>query len=361
MTHRPCTLDSWVAGRAGLAEPDPEALAAWQLAALRRSMLWARIRSPFYRKRLAGLPQNFPASFTDLARLPLLTSQDLRLQAERMLCVSQDSVARVVTLNTSGTTGAPKRIFLTEEDLDATLDFFRIGMTMLARPKDTVFILLPGRTPDGAADLLGRAVQMMGARPVFARAKASPGELLRSIKREEIACLAALPSQIAALLEEPGAISLRTGILRSILLSGEPVAAALRSRIHDTWGAEIFAHYGLTETGFGAAVECPAHAGYHLREADLFVEIVAPETGCPLPDGEPGEIVISTLQRGGMPLLRYRTGDFGRLLPGPCACGSPLRRLGPVEGRIERTAFGVRLEQPEKGAAQRERPAFNAQ
>ncbi len=354
-------LDAWVAGRAGLAELDSAVLSAWQLSALRHSVLWARLKSPFYRKRLAGLPQDCPASFADFAQLPLLTSQDLRLQAERMLCVSQNDVARVVTLSTSGTTGAPKRIFLTEEDLDATLDFFRVGMTLLARPGDTVFILLPGRSPDGAADLLGRAVRMMGARPVFAPAKAAPDELLCSIEREEIACVAALPSQIAALLEEPAAMPLGRGVLRSILLSGEPVPEALRSRIQDTWGAEVFAHYGLTETGFGAAVECPAHAGYHLREADLYVEIVDPETGSLLPVGEPGEIVVSTLQRGGMPLLRYRTGDFARLLPGPCACGSPLRRLGLVEGRIERTAFGVRIEQPVKGAAQRERPAFNAQ
>lgn len=356
-----CPLDAWVAGRAGLTALDSAALAAWQLAALRRSVLWARLKSPFYRKRLEGLPQDFPASFADLAHLPLLTSQDLRLQAERMLCVSQDAVARVVTLNTSGTTGSPKRIFLTEQDLDATLDFFRIGMTMLARPGDTVFILLPGRRPDGAADLLGRAVRMMEARPVFAPAKAAPDELLRSIMREEIACLAALPSQIASLLEEPDAMSLGRGILRSILLSGEPVPEALRSRAQDLWGAEIFAHYGLTETGFGAAVECPAHAGYHLREADLYVEIVDPKGGLPLPAGEPGEVVVSTLRRGGMPLLRYRTGDFSRLLPGPCACGSPLRRLGLVEGRIKRTAIGVRIEQPVKGAAQREQPAFNAQ
>ncbi len=113
-------------------------------------------------------------------------------------------------------------------------------------------------------------------------------------------------------------------------------------------GCEVFAHSGLTETGFGGGVECGAHQGYHLREADLFVEIVDPGTGRPLPDGEPGEIVVSTLCRLAMPLIRYRTGDLGHLLPGPCVCGSPFRRLGAVAGRIVRTQDGFAVARPKK-------------
>jgi len=90
----------------------------------------------------------------------------------------------------------------------------------------------------------------------------------------------------------------------------------------------------MTEMGWGGGVECEARNGYHLREADLFVEIVDPETGRLLPDGEFGEIVATTLTRTGMPLIRYRTGDISRFHALPCACGTVLKRLDRIFGRI---------------------------
>lgn len=86
-------------------------------------------------------------------------------------------------------------------------------------------------------------------------------------------------------------------------------------------------------------------SGYHLRELDLFLEILDPVTGLPVPDGETGEIVLTTLHREAMPLIRYRTGDAAAWLPGPCPCGSPLRRLAPLRGRYvnENGAPALRL------------------
>ncbi|MHC1782059.1 MAG: phenylacetate--CoA ligase family protein [Anaerolineaceae bacterium] len=90
----------------------------------------------------------------------------------------------------------------------------------------------------------------------------------------------------------------------------------------------------MTETGLGGGVECDAHLGYHLREADLFFEIIDPQSGLPLPDGQTGEVVVTTLTRAGMPLVRYRTGDLSRILPGRCACGSFIRRLDKIRARV---------------------------
>ncbi|EPR41250.1 AMP-dependent synthetase and ligase [Desulfovibrio sp. X2] len=362
MTFFP-SLDAWVAERSGVSgpngAPDPAALAAWQLAALRATLAWAREKSPFYRNHLASLPPNFPRTPEEVAQIPFTTPDDLREAGEHMLCVPQGAVARVVTISTSGTTGGPKRIFLTDEDVAATLDFFSQGMTMLARPGDAVLVLLPGRTPDGASDLLARATARMGARPLFAPEGCSPAETARLLIDAGISCVAALPRQAAALMADPSARQAGKGRVRTMLLSGEPVADELRAAVADAWGAEIFAHYGQTETGFGGGVECLAHQGYHLREADLFFEIVDPESGLPLGQNALGEVVVSTLLRRGMPLIRFRTGDAARMLAGPCACGSPLRRLGAVQGRIVRDAAGTRIIQPEKGAGRRGRPSFD--
>ncbi len=112
----------------------------------------------------------------------------------------------------------------------------------------------------------------------------------------------------------------------------------------------MFNHYGMTEMGLGGGVDCRALTGYHLREADLYFEIVDPVDGRPLPDGEPGEVVFTTLTRRGMPLIRYRTGDLARFLPGSCPCGTVLRRLDHVQGRLAgrvKVGGGYRLESPE--------------
>jgi phenylacetate-coenzyme A ligase PaaK-like adenylate-forming protein len=89
----------------------------------------------------------------------------------------------------------------------------------------------------------------------------------------------------------------------------------------------------MTETGLGGGVDCAARRGYHLREADVYYEIIDPRTGSPLTEGERGEIVVTTLTRSGMPLLRYRTGDYSRWLPGGCPCGTVLRTMEHVRGR----------------------------
>ncbi len=90
----------------------------------------------------------------------------------------------------------------------------------------------------------------------------------------------------------------------------------------------------MTEAGFGLGMECTAHEGYHLYESDFFTEIVDPLTGEVLPDGVEGEVVLTTLKREGMPLIRYKTGDLSKMMACPCPCGSKLKRLGPIETRI---------------------------
>ena len=97
----------------------------------------------------------------------------------------------------------------------------------------------------------------------------------------------------------------------------------------------MFEHYGTVEMGLGGGVHCSVHRGYHFRETDLLVEVVDPVSGKPLPDGEPGEVVFTTLTRKAMPLIRYRTGDLARFIPEACPCGSVLKRLGKVRGRLK--------------------------
>ena len=120
----------------------------------------------------------------------------------------------------------------------------------------------------------------------------------------------------------------------SVLLSTDHVPHAVVSALETAWGCRVYNHYGMTEMGLGGGVECEMRRGYHVREADLYFEIVHPETGEQVAEGELGELVFTTLTRQGMPLIRYRTGDLSRWLPGQCPCGSVLRTLAPVTRRI---------------------------
>lgn len=329
-------LHAWLGRKLGLPPghgPDAQSLAAYQLAKLRQTLAHARERSPFHRERLAGFPVEVLGSLRDLARLPLTTSQDLRRHHQAMLCVSQGQVARVVTLSTSGTTAPPKRVYFNDADLELTLDFFHHGMSTMLQPGGCVLILLPGNTPDSVGDLLARAVDRLGARGVVHGPLGDPAPALQTAAAQESDCLVGIPVQVLAMAEHPEAPRLK-GAIHSVLLTTDYVPRALAERVRHAWGCEVFEHYGMTETGLGGGVDCRAHQGYHLRGADLYYEVVDPVSGAPLPPGREGELVVTTLTRQAMPLLRYRTGDLGRLLSGACPCGGATPRLDRVPGRL---------------------------
>jgi phenylacetate-coenzyme A ligase PaaK-like adenylate-forming protein len=119
------------------------------------------------------------------------------------------------------------------------------------------------------------------------------------------------------------------------------VPQAIVQAVEAAWGCVVYNHYGMTEMGLGGGVECQARRGYHLREADLYVEIIDPRNGRTIPEGARGEVVFTTLTRQGMPLIRYRTGDISRFIAGNCPCGTVLRTLEKVRSRIsDRVALG---------------------
>ncbi|MDR3641160.1 MAG: AMP-binding protein [Humidesulfovibrio sp.] len=323
------------------------AVATWQMAELRRTLAWLRGASPFHAARLRDIDLEALRTQADLARLPRMEAGDLA--APGLLTVSQDAVARVVSLNTSGTSGPAKRLYFSDADLLRTLDFFAVGMSTLCGPGDAVLVLLPGRREWGVADLLVRALPKLGpadgARAVLPPENWTPEILPALLHAEAVTGLIAAPTQLRRLLSLPREAF--QGRIRTLLASAEPLTDALRVEIEAAWGCEVFDHWGMTETGYGGGVECAAHAGYHLREADLLLEVADWASGAPLPEGRRGEILVTTLGGRALPLVRHRTGDAGVMLPGPCACGSPLRRLGPVAGRLRADGHGI--EQPNKG------------
>ncbi len=331
-----CALDAWLAAQCGArhSEELPACLARAQFQALSQTLTFVRNHSRYYARTLSQIPAM--RSLVDLAKLPL-TPQSAIKEWQSFLTCPLDAIERMVTLTTSGTTGPPKRLAFSRNDLARTRDFFAHGMRFLVAPGMSVCVLLPGASrPNGVSDLLSTALSVQNI-----CVHACPEDLLSASQAPRLASwlqklapdvLVAMPAYLKRLWERDCQLPSLTGLLSS----AEPLDDALREALSHFWHCEILDHYGMTETGYGLAVECPAHDGLHLRALDVLVEIVDGK-GNIVPIGEEGEIVVTTLAREAMPLIRYRTGDMGRLLAGPCACQSPLKRLARVRGRIKET------------------------
>lgn len=293
---------------------------AMQLRKLNALLRRERERGGFYR----DVPERLD-SLEELSRLPFTTEADLARNAPGLLLCSQGEIQRVLSDATSGTTGAQKRVFYTEGDCEHTVQLFTAGLGELIFPGSVTMIGFPFSGPYGLGELIAEAVERLGARPLRVGAGRTYGELSALLLKEEPDTFVGMPAQLLSLLRVCG-----RGSLRRALVSGDACPAAVLRGCETLLGSRLFPHYGSREMALGGAICCPAHAGMHLRENHVIAEIVD-ERGAPLPPGETGELVITTVGMEAMPLIRYRTGDRTRILPGRCPCGSEVLRLDTVQ------------------------------
>lgn len=305
----------------------------YQIQKLQETLQWAISNSRFYRHLYSGRACEID-TLKDLLQLPFTTPEDLRQNPLDFLCVSQNEINRIVTLQSSGTTGKPKRLFFTEADQELTIDFFRHGMLTLVKPGDRVLIMLPGGTPGSVGDLLRLGLERAGITGIVHGLVSNPESTLEQIQVNKITALVGIPTQVLSLARFKNSQGRPVHLsLSRVLLSTDYVPLAIAQELEKTWGCKVFNHYGMTEMGLGGGLECEGFCGYHLREADLYLEIIDPRSGLPVEDGQRGEIVLTTLTRKGMPLIRYRTGDLSRFIPDPCVCGTVLKRLELLKSR----------------------------
>lgn len=328
-------MQSYIRSRTGCRSR--RALDAWQIRQVRESVLYACRHSAWYKQHLKGIDAESICTYDDLKRIPLTPSEVLRERPQDFLCIPASRVDRIVTLHSSGTTGKPKRIFFTASELEKTIDFFQHGMRTLADPGDTVMILFPCDTPDGIGDLLARGLSRAHITAVPQGPVADIGATCKRIIETESNVLVGIPVQVLALAEYIGTVPVLSGQIhiKNVLLSADTTPASLVRRVGELLHCDVYTHFGMTEAGYGVAIDCAAHAGLHIREEALLIEVIDPESGKVLPQGEQGEFVLTTFSREAMPLIRYRTGDLGYLTEDVCACRSFVKRMVPCGGRME--------------------------
>ena len=312
-------IDSFIMQQEGLESLSRDIIRAIQLKKLNRLLSLEKERNGYYRDLPACLK-----SLDELATLPFTMDETLAHQAGQLLLLSQSRIRRVLSDATSGTTGAAKRVFYTEADLENTVRLYRAGLGELVFPGDRVMICFPFSGPQGLGELIAEAVSRLGAAPLKLGCGLSYGEYADVMEREKPDCFVGMPVQLLSLLRVCS-----RGSLRRALVSGDACPDAVIHCCEDLLGSRLFPHYGSREMGMAGAITCPAHAGMHLRENDIIAEIVD-GYGRVLPEGEFGELVITTIGMEALPLIRYRTGDYTRVLPGVCPCGSEVLRLDSV-------------------------------
>lgn len=272
-------------------------------------------------------------TFDDFRSLPFMTKDFLRRSDPFELCCTDPGEA-VRVHSTSGTTGEAVIIPYTAADVRIFEMIVARSLRMAGvQPSDRVLVTpgfglwTAGAGFQGGVESLGACAIPTGPLPVEA--------LLPFIERLQPDILIGTASS-ALLLGETLAAAGKASPFRSAVLGAEQWGEKRRKTIEDLLRADTYDIYGMTETyGPGLAIECGCREGLHYWDDLFFIEIVDPATGDTLPDGEVGEVVVTTLHKEALPLIRYRTRDLASIIPGQCACGSTFPRLSRVSGRCD--------------------------
>ena len=306
-----------------------------QLEQIKEQFKTLKERSSFYARKFEGIDLSDVQSQEDFQKLPFSEKADLReVYPLGLAAVPEEKIVRIHS--SSGTTGTPVIIPYTQKDVtDWAIQFARCYEVAGITNKDRIHI-----TPGYGLWTAGIGFQLGAERLGAMAVPMGPGNTekqLRFMKDMKTTVLCATSSYALLLAEEIAARGVRDELaLRKGVIGSERWGEKMRSRIQDELGIEIYDIYGLTEIyGPGIGISCAEHHGMHIWDDYVYIEVVDPVTGKPLPDGEIGELVLTTLQKEGAPLIRYRTHDLTRIIPGDCACGMHHPRIDTLVGRTD--------------------------
>ena len=306
-----------------------------QMNLLTKQFATLKDRSPFYAKKFADIDLPNVNTQEAFEALPFTEKADLReAYPMGLAAVPREKIVRIHS--SSGTTGTPVVIPYTKKDVeDWALQFARCYEYAGCTAQDVIQIT-PGYGLWTAGIGFQAGAERLGAMAV----PLGPGNTekqLQFLQDFQSTVLCATSSFALLLAEEIKKNNLRDKInLKRGIIGSERWGSKMRKRISEELGIELYDIYGLTEVyGPGIGINCKADSAMHIWADYVYVEIVDPDTGELLSDGEEGEIVLTTLQKEGAPLIRFRTHDLSRIVPGKCDCGSPHPRIDIITGRTD--------------------------
>jgi phenylacetate-CoA ligase len=306
---------------------------------LLKSTLERAGRSRFYGEKFKkiGFDPGAVSSLDDVGRIPFTVKHDLRESYPYgFLCEPRERLLRMHV--SSGTTGHAIAVFYTKADLELWADLLARCMYMAgARPEDTFQNLSGyGLFTGGLGFQYGAERLGMLTIPSGAGNSKRQIQIMRDFSTNVIHVIPSFLLLLMNVIKEMKVDPQNELSLRIAFVGAEPYSQEVRKRLEDFYGIKVYDSYGLSEmNGPGVAFECPHQNGLHVWEDAYLVEIIDPNTLEPVPDGQYGELVMTTLRREAMPILRYRTRDLTRILPGPCGCGRVHKRIDRIQGRSD--------------------------
>ena len=323
--------------------PELETMPQEELQKLQLSRLQDTVRhcmnAPFYQEKFAelGITPDDIRTLDDVRKLPFTTKDDLREHYPFGLsCVPLRDCTRLHS--SSGTTGNPTVVLHTKKDLEEWAKAVARCLWMVGSRPEDVFQNSAGYGMFTAGLGFQYGAEKVGMLTVPAAAGNTTRQI-KFIKDFGTTVLHAIPSyasRIYEVMREEGVDPRRDTKLRVLCIGAEPHSEEQRKRIEQNLGVKAYNSYGISEMmGPGVAFECPEQNGLHIWEDYFIVEIIDPVTLEPVPDGQLGELVITTINREAMPLLRYRTRDLTSIISGQCPCGRTHKRLARLQGRSD--------------------------
>ena len=289
----------------------------------------------FYGKKLAELGISHVDSPEAFEKLPFSEKSDLRdAYPLGLMTAPEQEIVRIHS--SSGTTGKPVIIPYTAKDVDDWGEMFKRCYEMAGITNQDRIQITPGYGLWTAGIGFQNGAEKLGAM-VVPMGPGNTEKQLQMMQDLETTVICATSSYALLLTEEVEKRGLKDKIkLKKGVIGSERWTKKMRDRISSGLGIELYDIYGLTEIyGPGIGINCKYNTGMHYWDDYLYLEIIDPKTGDPLPDGEWGEIVITTLVKEGAPLIRYRTHDMSRIIPGECPCGSCFPRIDTIQGRTD--------------------------
>ena len=297
------------------------------------------MNSPFYQEKFKelGITPADIQTLDDVKRLPFTTKEDLR--EHYPFGLASVPLKDCVRLHSSsGTTGNPTVVLHTQKDLEEWANAVARCLWMVGSRPEDVFQNSAGYGMFTAGLGFQYGAEKVGMLTVPAAAGNTKRQIkfIRDFGTTVLHAIPSYASRIYEVMKEEGCDPRRDTSLRVLCIGAEPHSEEQRQRIEQNLGVKAYNSYGISEMmGPGVAFECPEQNGLHIWEDYFIVEIIDPVTLQPVADGELGELVLTTINREGMPLLRYRTRDLTRILPGKCACGRTHKRLARLQGRSD--------------------------
>ena len=296
--------------------------------------------SPYYKKVFQehGITADSIRSIEDIRKIPFTTKADMRANYPFGLVAGDMREDGVRIHSSSGTTGTPTVIVHSQHDLDSWANLVARCLYMVGIRKTDVFQNSSGYGMFTGGLGFQYGAERLGALTVPAAAGNSKRQI-KFITDFKTTALHAIPSYAARMYEvmqDMGIDPRRDTKLKTLIIGAEPHSEEQRRRIEDMLAVKPYNSFGMSEMcGPGVAFECQEQNGLHIWEDYYIVEIINPDTLEPVPEGEVGELVLTTINREALPLLRYRTRDLTRILPGECPCGRHHKRLDRMKGRSD--------------------------